>query len=229
MRTLGRFIVVIAVFLVVAPAHTQTASNSRTFIDLALGADWDDARRSSTGVPGSTLAPGVAFGFDWGKSGLEVDVSVPLWHVNTLTYPYGYGGPSSGGLQQGHAYVDSKTVRRRSTDVTAWHRTNLPINRQVTVTGLFGAGQVFRPEQVTTVTKEVLPGGQLIAVSTHQNSSSRDYLAAVARVEVEFKVSSSVSVVPRLRVTAYPSMLDDSGLAPRMVTARPEVAVRWGF
>src|SRR3954463_3371874 len=106
MRTLGRLIVVIAVFLVVAPAYAQTASNTRMFIDLALGADWDDARSSSTRAPGTTLAPGVAFGFDWGKSGLEIDVSVPVWHVHTRTQRYVYGGPSSGGLQQDHLYVD---------------------------------------------------------------------------------------------------------------------------
>jgi hypothetical protein len=33
----------------------------------------------------------------------------------------------------------------------------------------------------------------------------------------------------RLRVTAFPSLLDDSGLAPRVLVARPEVAVRWRF
>jgi hypothetical protein len=38
-----------------------------------------------------------------------------------------------------------------------------------------------------------------------------------------------VSIVPRLRVTAFPSLLDDSGFAPRMLVARPEIAVRWGF
>ena len=50
-----------------------------------------------------------------------------------------------------------------------------------------------------------------------------------ARLDVEFRIAPRVSVVPRLRVTAFPSLLDDSGLAPRMLMARPEIAVRWAF
>ena len=205
MRTGGRFIVGSVVFLVVTPAHPQTPSKTPRFIDLALGADWDDAR--TNGVPGATLASGLALGFDWGTSGVELDVGVPLWHVNTRTYPpYQYAGPSYEGQQHDHSYVNSTTVRRRSIDVTVLHRTNVPINRQVTVTGLFGGGKVFRPEQFTSVTKELLPGGQLIEVSSYQGSSSGDYLAAVVGLEGEFKVSPRVSVVPRLRITVFPSL-----------------------
>src|SRR4030088_3561406 len=93
------------------------------------GRNWDDARSSSIRASGATLGSGLACGFDWGKSGVEFDVSVPLWHVNTLTYPYQYGGPSSEAQQHDHFYVDSTTARRRSIDVTVLHRTNVPINR----------------------------------------------------------------------------------------------------
>jgi hypothetical protein len=88
---------------------------------------------------------------------------------------------------------------------------------------------VYRPEQVTSMTKEVLSDGQRTEVNTHKSRSSRNYLAATARLDVEFKVAPHVSVVPRLRVTAFPSLLDDSGLAPRMLMARPQIAVRWEF
>ena len=79
------------------------------------------------------------------------------------------------------------------------------------------------------MTKEVLPDGQLTEVNTDTSTSFRNYLAATAGLDVEFRVAPHVSVVPRLRVTAFPSVLDDSGLAPRMLMARPEIAVRWGF
>jgi hypothetical protein len=55
------------------------------------------------------------------------------------------------------------------------------------------------------------------------------YLAANARLDVEFRITPHVSVVPRLTVTAFPSLLDDSGLAPRMLMARPEIAAHWRF
>ena len=64
------------------------------------------------------------------------------------------------------------------------------------------------------MTTEVLPDRQRTEVNTHKSTSSRNYLAATARLDVEFKVAPHVSLVPRLRVTAFPSLLDDSGLAP---------------
>jgi hypothetical protein len=88
---------------------------------------------------------------------------------------------------------------------------------------------VFRPEQGTTVTKEVLPDGRLVDANTSSDSSSRNYMAAAARLEAEFRLAPHLSVVPRLRVTLFPSLLDDSGLAPRQFVGRPEIAVRWGF
>ena len=44
-----------------------------------------------------------------------------------------------------------------------------------------------------------------------------------------YRVAPHVSVVPRLRVTVFPSLPLDSGRAPRMLMSRPEIAVRWAF
>jgi hypothetical protein len=229
MLNFGRLIVVIAVCLVGAPAGAQTLSNTgRAFVDVPIGPVWDDAY--SNRVPGATWGSGLAFGFDWERSGVEFDVGVPQWHVKNLgPQRYQYVGPSSGLDQQGHFYESSSTERSRSIDVTVLHRSSVPVNRHVTFTWLVGGGFVYRPEQFTSVTKEVLPDGQLIEVNTNTSTSLRNYLAATARLDVEFRVTPHVSVVPRLRVMAFPSLLDDSGLAPGMLTARPEIAVRWGF
>jgi hypothetical protein len=229
MLNFGRLIVVIVVCLVAVPADAQTLSGG-AFVDVPLGPVWDDAYTDSTRVPGATWESGLAFGFDWGRSGVEFDVGVPQWHVKNLgPQRYQYVGPSFGWEQQGHFYESSSTERRRSIDVTVLHRSSVPVNRHVTFTWLVGGGFVYRPEQFTSVTKEVLPDGQLTEVNTNTSTSLRNYLAATARLDVEFRVAPHVSVVPRLRVTAFPSLLDDSGLAPRMLMGRPEIAVRWGF
>ena len=231
MLNFGHLIVVIGVCLVAAPADAQTVSNaSRAFVDVSLGPDWDDARNDITRVPGATWGSGLAFGFDSGRSGVEFDVGVPQWHVANLgPHRYQYVGPSFGWSQQGHVYEWSSTKRRRSIDVTVLHRANVPVNRHVTFSWLVGGGFVYRPEQVTSVTNEVLPDGQLTEANTHATTSSWNYLTATAKLDVEFKVAPHVSVVPRLRVTAFPSLLDDSGSAPRVFMARPAIAVRWGF
>ena len=231
MLNFGRLIVVIVVCLVAAPADAQTLSNTRrAFVDVPLGPDWDDAYNERTRVPGATWGSGLAFGFDSGRSGVEFDVGVPQWHVKNLApQRYQYVGPSFRWERQGHFYESSSTERRRSIDVTVLHRANVPVNRHVRFSWLVGGGFVYRPEQVTSVTKEALPDGQLTEVNADKSTSRRNYLAASARFDVEFRVAPHVSVVPRLRVTAFPSLLDDSGLAPRMVMARPEIAVRWGF
>jgi hypothetical protein len=231
MLNFGRLIVVIVVCLVAAPADAQTLSNTRrAFVDVPLGPDWDDAYSEITRAPGATWGSGLAFGFDSGRSGVEFDVGVPQWHVkNGAPSRYQYVGPSFGYEQQGHFYESSSTVRRRSIDVMVLRRASVPVNRHTTFTWLVGGGFVYRPEQFTSVTKEVLPDGQLTEANTHKSTSVRNYLAATARLDVEFRVTPHVSVVPRLRVTAFPSLLDDSGLAPRMLMGRPEIAVRWGF
>ena len=231
MLNFGRHIVVIVVCLVVAPAQAQTLPNTRrSFVDVTLGPDWDDAYSESTRVPGVTWGSAFAYGFDWGRSGVEFGLGLPQWHVKNLgPHQYLYVGPSYGWERQGHFYESSSTVRRRSIDVTALYRANVPVNRRVTFSWLVGGGYVYRPEQVTSVTKEVLPDGQRTEVNTQRSTSFRNYLAATARLDVEFRIAPRVSVVPRLRVTAFPSLLDDSGLAPRMLMARPEIAVRWAF
>lgn len=231
MLNFGRLIVVIVACLVAAPADAQTLSNARrTFIDVPFAADWDDAYSDSTRVPGATWGSGLAFGLDWGRSGVEVDVGMPQWHVkHRAPERYGYAGPSVGWERQGHVYEWSATTRRRSVDVTVLYRGNVPVNRRVTFTWLAGGGFVVRPDRYSVVTNEVLPGGQLIEANRSHSTSFRNYKAAVARLDLEVRVTPHLSVVPRLRVTAFPSLLDDSGTAPRMLVARPEVAVRWRF
>ena len=81
----GRPIVVLVFCLAAAPADAQTLSmSSRTFADVTLGPDWDDASSAGTRIPGATWRFGFTFGFDWGRSGLELDVGVPQWHVKHL-------------------------------------------------------------------------------------------------------------------------------------------------
>jgi hypothetical protein len=187
---------------------------------------YDESHR----LPDATLWSGVAVGFDFGRSGVEVNVGVPQWHER-IEPPqrHQYVGPSFAYQQQGHFYEFSETVRRRSIDVSGLYRGNVPLNRHVTFTWLAGAAYVYRPEQVSSVTKEVLPDGTLSEVNRRDSTGDRNYLAAIARLDGEFRITPGLSVVPRLRVTLFPSLLDDSGLAPRPLMARPEIAVRWRF
>ena len=231
MQNFWRLIVVIVVSVVPASADAQTLSNlRRSFVDVPLGPVWDDAYSNSTRISGATWGSGFAFGFDSGRSGVEFDVGVPQWHVKDLpTQRYRYGGKSFLWAQQGHFYESSSTSRRRSIDVTVLYRANVPVSRRVTFTWLVGGGFVYRPEQFTSVTKEVLPDGQLTEVDSNESMSFRNYMAAAARLDVEFSVARHVSVVPRVRLTVYPSLLDDSGSSPRLIVGRPELAVRWRF
>ena len=214
-------VMVILISLAAAPAAGQTSSSPRrTFVDVTLAPDWDDYYSGSARIPGATWRAGIALGLDWGRSGVEIDVSVPEWHIQHQSF---------GWQQQGHSYEHSATVRHRSIDVTALYRGNLPLNRRVTFTWLAGGGYVHRPAQVTSVTNEVRPDGQLIEVNVNHDTSSRDYLAVIGRVDVEFRVAPRLSVLPRLRVTAFPAFVDDSSSAPRLLIARPEIAMRWQF
>ena len=230
MSSFWRFVAIaVVVSLPAASLFGQPlARPSRTFVDVPIGADWDDARNS--GVSGATWATGVAVGFDSGRSGLELDVAVPQWHVkNWAVERFQYAGPSFAYEQQGHVYESSETARRRSIHVTLLYRRNVPINGRVTLTWRVGGAQVYRHEPFTSVTNEVLPDGSLVVVNTYNRTSTRNYLAAAAGVEVAVRITSRVSIVPRVLLTVFPSFLDDSGLAPRMLAARPEVAVRWAF
>ena len=82
--------------------------------------------------------------------------------------------------------------------MTISYRANVPINRHVAFTWLVGGGMGYRPEQITSVTKEVLSDGELRDVNTRTTTSSWDYAAATARLDVEFRIAPSVSVVPRV-------------------------------
>jgi hypothetical protein len=224
-----RHIAAVVVFFVVAPAEAQTLSGPRrVFVDVIQYPDWDDTHREK--VPGATWGTGLAFGVDGAKSGIEFDVGLPQWHVKNLgPYVSEYNGPSFEYEQHGHVYESSSTERRRSVDLTVLYRSNIPVNRRVTLTWLAGAGYVYRPAQNASTTREVLPGGQRIEVATYQRTSSRDYSAATTRLDLELRIAPHMSVVARIRATAFPSFLDDSGSAPSGLTARPEVAVRWAF
>jgi hypothetical protein len=229
MPILGRLIAIIIVCLVAVPAGGQTLSHpSRAFVDVLFAPNWDDMH--SHRVSGATWASGLVVGLDAGRSGVELGVSVPQWHVqNRMPERYRYAGQSFGWQQQNHSYEWSSTTRRRSVDVTVLYRFNLPVNRHLTVSWLAGGGYVYRPDQYTVVTKEVLPDGRLIDAHTDTSVSSRNYLAGTARLDFEVRVTQHFSLVPRLRVTAFPALLDDSGSAPRLFVGRPEIAVRWQF
>lgn len=222
-------IIGIVVLLVAAPLYAQTRSDARrTFLDVPVGPNWDDVYGDTTRVAGATWESGLALGFDSGKSGFELDVSVPQWHVRSNAPDrFHYVGPSFGYEQTGHFYESTSTERHRSIDVTVLHRTNVAITRHATFTWLLGGGFIYRPSQFTSVTRDILPNGQLTEVNRFSNMSDRNYLAATTRFDLAFRVSSRLSVVPRLRVTIFPSLLDDSALAPRILVARPEIAVRW--
>lgn len=226
-----RCLIVLFVFcLGAAPLHGQTAFERHgPFVGADIHPDWDDARNDLTRVPGVSWGSGIAFGLDAGTSGVEFNVAVPQWHVKSTQDRYQFGGPASGSLQQFHSYQSTTTVRRRSIDVMILRRANIPLNRHATLTWLVGGGYVYRPEQSTSVTQEVVPGAPLTVVDTHSRTFSRDYLAAAGGIDLEFSVVRHVSLVPRLRVFAFPSLVDDSGLAPKMFTARPELGVRWRF
>lgn len=224
-----RLVAIVTAVLAAGPAYGQTPSGTHgTFVDVSFGPAWDDSYSSTSRASGATLATGLTWGFDAGTTGLELNVVVPQWHEKPFpAQRFLYVGQPAGIYQQGHFYESSSTVRRRSIDVMALWRVSQPIHRRVTVTWSIGGGYVFRPERATGVTHEVMPGGQLVEVETRTSTSSRNYLAAATRVDFEIGVSPRVSIVPRLRCTIFPSLLDDSGSAPRMVIPRPEVAVRW--
>lgn len=226
-----RYLAVIVIGLAVGPAEAQTPSSpARTFIDFTVGPDWDDVYSTTTRASGATPRVGFAWGVDWGSSGLEIGASVADWHVKELgLYRYQFGGPSFGWQRQGSFYESSTTVRRRSIDLVALYRASVPVHRKVTVTWGAGGGYAYRPQQSTRVTHEVVAGAPRAEVDVTRNAESHNYLVAAARLDVEFRVAPRVSVVPRVRLTLFPAFADDSSLAPRVLTARPEVAVRWQF
>lgn len=225
-RVVGVPLASLVVFLVAAPLRAQPAAASgATFIDGFAAAVRDDARDPNTHVDGAVLGLGTALGVDFGKSGLEIDVQVPQWHTRTEVARYQYVGPSHGYEQQGHFYESTYTERRRSIDVALLYRHSTAIDRHFAFTWLVGGAYVYRPDDSTTTTRDA--DGELSNVSRY--TTTRNYLAAAARADLEIKIAGNVAVVPRLQLLIFPSRLDDSGLAPRTFVGRPEVAVRWRF
>ena len=228
MRNWSLLLVVLAVHCATVAANTQGRVNrDGVFIDAQVGPDWDDLYYRST--PGATWRFGFGAGLDWGLSGIEVNFSVPEWHATTEVDRFRYVGPSFGYEQQGHFYESSTRIRRRSIDVALLYRRNVNFSRHASFTWLVGGAHVSRPEEVRIVTREVVGEGELNEVNRFERTSWRNYLAATARIDLDVKIGPRISLVPRLRVVVFPSFLDDSGLAPRIVVARPEVAARWRF
>jgi len=217
------------VFCLAAAAGATAQPNPQgLFAELRMGQDRDDTRPYYA-ISGTTRRIGGALGYDWGRSGLELDVAVPEWHTKVYTSTYRFAGSSNAIEKQGHLYESIQTVRRRSIDVTLLYRVNIPLHRRATMTWGIGGGQVYRPEHESPVLNEVLPDGTRQNVYSLSRASSRDYTVAVTRLDFDVKVAGQLWIGPRFSLTMYPSMLDDSGSAPRGLVARPELAVRWRF
>ena len=226
---------IVSVLVALAPAHVwaQTPSDRQApFVDVQFGPSWDDTQ-NSTRVPGMTWARGVAIGVDGRTRGIEVGVMVPQWQAKThAPQRYQFAGQSSGFHQHGHFYERSGTERRRSIDVTVLRRASVRFTGRSGFTWLVGGAYVYRPNHSTSVTREVFADGRLEEVHSSRVSSTDNNLAAVARVDLELRLTPSLLVVPRLRLTVFPlvPLVPDDGLfGPRFVTARPEVALRWRF
>jgi len=218
-----------AVLLFAAPLHAQTATGLKgPFVDVRVGSDHDDTRPRYA-ISGVTRRTGISFGYDWGRSGVELDVTVPEWHTAAYRSTYVFAGPSNALEQHGHTYESIDTVRRRSTDVILLYRVNVPLHQRVALTWLVGCGQVYRPEHSNPILNDVLPDGSRKNVYDLSRTSSRDYVVAVTRLDADVRIAGGLWVGPRLSLTMYPSFLDESGLAPRGFVARPELAIRWRF
>jgi hypothetical protein len=211
--------------LVAAPLHAQPAPHGGWFVDGFVAAVSDDYRHPDTPAPRAVLGYGMAFGLDGGSSGIEIDLQVPPWYTRTEVDRYQLGGPSSGFGQQGHFYESTYTQRHRSIDAAVMYRHSTAVARHFTFTWLLGGASVYRPYKSGGTTRDVDSG----VTTSGTYNTSRDYLALAARADLEITIVRHVSMVPRLQFLAFPSWLDDSGLAPRGVVARPEMAIRWRF
>lgn len=216
-------------------AQAQTPPGRlRIFAAAQFGPNWDDVRYQTLHIPGHVPESGISVGLESARAGIEVDVNVPsAWHVRQSgPRRYRYVGQTYKYQQQGHFYESTTTTRHRSTEMAILYRRNLHprrISSLLTMTWLVGAASVLRPNESARVTKEVMADGSPVEVDRHQDRSSRDYLAGVGGLDAAVKLSAHLAIVARLRVTAFPSMLDDSGSAPRAFMAHPQIAVRWTF
>lgn len=222
---------ILASMIWVGPAHAQTTPpGPRVFVAPHVGPKWDDVYSQSRRTTTPVVEGGVSLGIDWASAGVEVDVSMSEWHVQRHpTQRFRYGGQTSGYLQKDHFYESASTVRRRSPEVSILFRKNRRINDTVTVTWLVGGAYAYRPEDYVAVTSEVLPDGSLVDVDRQEGRSTRNYFAAVAGLEATVRLSRHLAIVPRIRLTGFPNLMDETPQAPRHLVVRPQLAVRWTF
>ena len=168
------------------------------FVDMRMGHDRDDTRPAIE-ISGATPRVGVSVGYDWGRSGLEFDVTVAGWHTAVYESTYVYRSPSNGLQQEGHVYEEIKTVHRPD-------RSNATLN-----------------EVLPDGTR------RNIYSSERTSSGDWDYYVGVTRFDADVRLAERLWIGPRLSLTMYPSGFDKSGHAPRAFVARPELAVRWRF
>jgi hypothetical protein len=223
--------VVLTAMMWVGPAQAQTApAGTRVFVASHAGPKWDDLYSESRRLKTPVAEGGVTIGIESATSGVELDLSVSEWH-NARREPsrFRYGGESSGYLLKDHFYEHSSTTRRRSPQVSLLFRRNRPVNDTVTVAWLVGGGYAYRPSESVGITREVLPDGSLVDVHTQDSRSTRNYVVGVGGLEATVKLSQHLAVVPRVRFTLFPNLMDESTEAPRHLVVRPQVAVRWTF
>lgn len=219
-----------AMTLVATLVQAQPAPGRfRTFVVAGAAANWDD--RYSHGVAGPVPEGVFSFGVESDLTGVEVELNVPASRDrHYASPPYRYAGQTWSYLQQGHDYADGSATGYRAIDFAILHRRNFAVTPRATITALVGGGMIYREEKSASTTSEVLANGSPVVVHTFDGHSTRNYAAGIAGVDITLKLSAHWSLVPRLRVTAFPfSFLDDSGLAPVPVVARPEIAARWTF
>ena len=104
-----------------------------------------------------------------------------------------------------------------------------PLDVVYGVEPLAGVGQVNRPEQTRGTLNEILPDGTRRNIYDVSRSSKRDYVAGITRLDADVRIVGPLWIGPRLSLTMYPSLWDESGLAPRGFVARAELAMRWRF
>jgi hypothetical protein len=220
----------LAIVLSIAASGTAAAQSAPTgfFAEARIGPDHDDTRYDYA-IAGSTRRFGGAVGYDWGRSGIELDVAVPEWHRAVHENSYIFIGPSDALQQNGHRYESRDTRRRRSIDVSLLYRLNFPFSPRITGTWAIGVGQVYRPEHSNNTLSDVLADGTRKIVYDVSRSSDDEYLTCVTRVDLDARIAGGLWIGPRLSMTMYPSLLDESGRAPRGFVGRAEVALRWRF
>lgn len=187
-------------------------------VGIVAGANFDDVH--SHPIPGATLGLGASASFESARSSIEIGVNVPQWHVSQSFRRYETGG---------RHYENTLTVRHRSIDVLAQYSRKLLVRRAVNVACFVGGGFAYRPYKSVSMTNEILADGTAIAAPPSNTQSTRNYVAATGGLDLAVRVSAHISVRPRLRVLAFPNLLDDSGAAPKLVTVRPELGIGWAF